>query len=512
MKKTLTVLCALLCMAGVMFAGGRKDTAKKGDDLSQHVVIKYMTTGDKPTNGATEKMLEKLNAILTEKVNAELEIYYIEWTDYMTKYNLTLAQMDGTVDLVGTATDWLDAWPNSKNGAFMALSEDMLKKYAPKTWESVSQEHWDMCKYDGDIYFMPEDNYAQWTNHGFMYRGDWAKEAGLADGVHSWDQLTAYLKWVKANKPGVIPWDSDAAKSLQNQMSFGYIASHTPYVQLDGVGVDLFGGSRKDLYKIYSPYYTGNELVEFAKLMKDWDSAGIWKTDVLNNSSSNRDEFYLGQTACDQHHTETWYGTVRPRMEEDQPGSDVGFFWFGEEIGNVTGLSISHGAMALSAASKNPERALMVYDLLRNDPECYNLFNYGIEGVQYEVLPNGTRQKPASYDNDLDAITTNYWWGRNDDLEIRDSQRAWAQYDEIVKAYDAAKIDYPYGQLVLEIDSIRSEIDNMNDVFANYMPRICYGKFDNAEAIVKEFRAALKAAGIENVIAEIQRQIDTVYR
>ncbi len=45
--------------------------------------------------------------------------------------------------------------------------------------ESVSQDHWDLCKYNGSIYLIPEDNYAQWTNHGFIYRLDWAKEAGL---------------------------------------------------------------------------------------------------------------------------------------------------------------------------------------------------------------------------------------------------------------------------------------------------------------------------------------------
>jgi len=38
-----------------------------------------MTTGDAPTNDATQKMLDELNAILTEKVNAELQIYYIGW-------------------------------------------------------------------------------------------------------------------------------------------------------------------------------------------------------------------------------------------------------------------------------------------------------------------------------------------------------------------------------------------------------------------------------------------------
>lgn len=157
-------------------------------DTSEHVKITYMTTGDRPsgTEAKYEEMMTELNKILTEKVNAELEIYFIPWTDYLTNYNLTLAQMDGTVDLVGTASDWLDAWPNSKNGAFLELSEDMLKTYAPKTWESVSPEHWDMCRYNGEIYLMPEDNYAQWTNHGFIYRLDWAKAAGL-DKVDSWE-------------------------------------------------------------------------------------------------------------------------------------------------------------------------------------------------------------------------------------------------------------------------------------------------------------------------------------
>ena len=28
----------------------------------------------------------------------------------------------------------------------------------------------------------------------------------------------------------------------------------------------------------------------------------------------------------------------------------------------------------------------MVYDLIRNDPECYRLFMYGIEGEQYVLV------------------------------------------------------------------------------------------------------------------------------
>ena len=86
---------------------------------------------------------------------------------------------------------------------------------------------------------------------------------------------------------------------------------------------------------------------------------------------------------------------------------------------------LTHGAMAVSAASKNPERALMVYDLLRNDPDCYQLFNYGIQGVSWDVNDEGLRITSEDYNSDTQNINgmTNWWWGRNDNLEIKDATR-----------------------------------------------------------------------------------------
>lgn len=193
------------------------ENAVSDTDISEHVAITYMTTGDEPSGDALNTyndMMEKLNAILTEKVNAELETYFISWTDYLANYNLTLAQMDGSVDLVGTSSDWLDAWLNAKNGAFLELSEEMLQTYAPQTWANVPADHWELCKYEGEIYLMPEDNYAQWTNHGYIYRMDWAKEAGLTDGVHSWEDMTAYWKDCKETFPDLIALWFDGSFSL----------------------------------------------------------------------------------------------------------------------------------------------------------------------------------------------------------------------------------------------------------------------------------------------------------
>lgn len=487
----------------------KNGASSKGIDTSRHVIITYMTTGDRPTNGATERMLKKLNEILTEKVNAELQIYYIPWSDYLVKYNTELSQLDGEIDLVGTASDWLDAWQNAKNGTFLGMDDEMVKTYAPLTYESVSSEHWDMCRSDGKIYLLPEDNYAQWINHGFMYRGDWAKAAGLSSGVNSWEDMTTYFKYLRTTYPSMTLWDS--AGGTDTYQAFGYIRSKSDFVELEGITTgNLFGVRKGDLKKVYSPYYDGNELIEYAKLMKEWDNMHVWPENVLNRTdhADSRGNFKKGLTAVEAHHTQTWYTEVRPELDENIPGSDCQFFWFGKESGNITEMTITHGAMAISAASANPERALMVYDLIRNDPQCYYLMNYGIEGVQWRKTPAGKRARPASYNSTTDGITTNYWWGRNDKLEIRDEKGAWDMFDKISSEYNTKKIPYPYGQVIWSFDNISKELTAVSDVWGHYMGKICYGKVDNPEAYVADFRRDLKNAGIEKIIRDLQSQLD----
>lgn len=486
-------------------------------DTSEHVVINYMTTCDVPTSTANTDMLAELNAYLTEKINAEIQIYYIGWTDYLSNYNLTLAQMDGTVDLVGTATDWLDAWPNAKSGAFLELPEEMLQTYAPKTWASVKPEIWEMCKFEGDIYLMPEDNYAQWVNHGFIYRLDWAKEAGLADGCHSWADMTTYFSYIKETYPEVTPWNSKG----DVQLAGAYINSYTDYVGIDGIATSaMWGGTTDDPYTLYNPYLTETELlVEFGTLMKEWDSIGVWKTDVLNNTSADcRADFKIGLSGADQHHTQTWRGLCSPKdttntIFQTDEDCEVGFFYWGEENGNVVAMNPTHGAMAVSAASKNPERALMVYDMIRNDQYCYNLFNYGQEGRGYIVNEEGYRENPEGYDPDNDAIATSFWWGRNDDLEIKSANINWEVVDPLEAELKEIASDYAYGQFIADTTNISSYINTCNEICSTYMKQLTYGKYNSTpEEFVAEFQAALEAAGASIVTEELQRQIDEIYK
>lgn len=482
---------------------------KSIDDISEHVTLTYLTTGNIPQNNATEEILKELNKVLTRKANAELKIRYVPWDQYIKTYNSIIEAKDGSVDLVCTATDWLDAWPNAQKGLYLPLSRNMIKRNAPMTFATIPQEHWDLCKLDNKIYFIPEDNYAQWINHGFMYRKDWAKEAGLIFGIHSWGDLTQYFEHIRKNRPNVIPWD---VKGLSTDYTaIGYIVSKSDYIPLEGISTThMFGVNKQKFNRIYSPIIEGNEFIEYAKLMRYWASIGVWRENFSETKNTdNRKEFYQGKTAVDQHHTQTWYTIVCPRMTKMQPGSNCSFFWFGEERKNLTRTSITHGAMAISAASKNPERALKVYDLLRNDPECYYLINYGIKGKQYIINKEGYREHPVGYDANKDSFDLNFWWGRNDNLEIRDSESSWDKYDQITELYNEYAIDSPYTNLVWDLTNISDEVKKLNSLWNEYMPLICFGKADDPEFYVQRFRNELKQAGIETVLNELQMQLNS---
>ena len=140
---------------------------------------------------------------------------------------------------------------------------------------------------------------------------------------------------------------------------------------------------------------------------------------------------------------------------------------------------------------------------------------YGEQGVSWDYNDEGLRITPEGYNSDTQNINgmTNYWWGRNDDLEVKDASFNWDAIDALYAEYDEIKIEYPYGQFVANVDNIQSYISNISEVHTNYMKQIAYGKYSGtAEEIVAEYQEALKAAGIDTVTEELQRQFDELYK
>ncbi len=512
-KRVLSILLVVAMLMGTVSCSmsdsdnGIQSAAISEIDFSgDPVTITYLTIGDKPINGETEKVIEQLNKILEKQINARLDIYYIGWNDYLQNYNRAVADKSLGIDLIGTGADWLDAWPNVMNGNFYPMTEDMLKKYCSITYTNVSKSQWRDCSYEGNIYFIPENEYTQWTNHGFAYRDDIAAEAGLSE-VNSWQDLDAYFTAVIKNHPEMIPWDTDGKDPVP---TLGYLMSsmrYAPIYELTTYG--LWGEDQDNPGKIISPYYKGDEFVEYAKLMKNWNDKGVFRTDTLN-VGDNEAEFYAGESSVMQHHTQNYFTTIKPKMQVEMPDVEVKFFWFGKESGNLVKQSNLHGAMAVSAFSKNPERALMVYDMLRNDEECYRLIRYGIEGRQYELSAQRTMEQPSGYNETEDSIVTNFWWGRRDEFEFPNTSYAWDDYYRLVDSYEHVAISYPWEGVPFSTPMIENELKAIIPICEEYLPQIASGKYVGpAEEKVSEFRTRLLNAGFERITGQLQRIYDS---
>lgn len=252
----------------------------------------------------------------------------------------------------------------------------------------------------------------------------------------------------------------------------------------------------------------GQEFVDAVKLMKKWGDKGFWRSDVLNYQGDTRSLMYAGKSGADQHHTQTFVTTTRPQMNAKQPGSDLQFYYWGEENKNVNRDLITHGALAISASSRNPERALMVYDLIRNDKQIYMLHNFGIEGKDYLINKDGTLGHPKGYDETKDALGTNFWYGRIDKFEPDHDNWDNAAKKQIFEELDKVAGKYALSKFVFDPTKVSAEIAALTDICNSQMPSLAYGKAGDPVQVVAKFREALKSAGYEKVKTEVQDQLN----
>lgn len=516
-KKLLALILALALIASLAACGAEKapgknatnETSADGEKAEEpkaqelpFVTVTHHVMGDRPTNGQWDIVQAKWNEKMKEKINAHMEVKWIEWADWYTKYNLILASGE-PIDMIHTSSTWLDMWPNAQKGAFLALDE-LIPKYAPKTWAEIPADHWEQIKYNGKIIGFPENSYTQYVNHGIYYRGDWAKEFGITEPIKDWDTMSKYFQGIKNKKPGVVPWD--AAGTLASTYE-GFILSKTDAVDVRvGTGFHkiFWAKSYDDKFTIYSPIFE-DSFVDYAKTMKEWGDKGYWREDVLNYKGDTRALLRAGKSGADQHHNQT-YRFLRTDMEKDQPGSELQMFAWCDTRNNLVGEPITHGATSIGANSKNAKRAVMIYELLRQDEEIYKLVNFGIEGTQY-VLKDGKRAQPDGYDETKHGYSSNYWGGRVDKFEIPTTTE-YLGNREIWKRYDSFVKPFPYGKFIFDKTPVEAELAALSDVTNQMGPAITFGKAGEPVKMVEEYRAKLKAAGYEKFLAELQKQMN----
>src|SRR5258708_36430737 len=150
-----------------------------------------------------QQVQDALNKILQTRYNVTLKPHPIDAGAYDQKQKLAVAA--GDVQDIVYAVPWTNNYyVNVAQGALSPL-DDLLQKYAPKTFASMSAQAWQATKVSGKIYGVL--NQQPWTRPiGPRIRKDLAQKYGLdLSQVTTFDDLTPFLAAVKAGEPHITP-------------------------------------------------------------------------------------------------------------------------------------------------------------------------------------------------------------------------------------------------------------------------------------------------------------------
>ncbi|MCR4587278.1 MAG: ABC transporter substrate-binding protein [Lachnospiraceae bacterium] len=470
-----------------------EENAAGATDISEHVDLTLYLVGDKPEG--FDDVYEKVNEILNETCNATLKTEWLNWGEHETKYPLLFSSGED-FDMIFTATQWCHYEETVSMGGFLPLTEDMLKTYAPETWATVPDVAWQQATINGNIYMLPA-NFIEVTPEVVAVRGDYMKKYGYDD-LTSYDQLIDFYK--DCAKDGVYANMTKAPLLSLWVGSLGYATtsgSPNPYLFLYNCN------DPSDVRYIYTP--DTEEFRQFCLQMKELADMGAWPSDVLNGSAENQDGLISGR-ACSMAWNSGTCKIYADQANNEHPDWDVNIYLVNKKYDYVSTKYIN-GGIGINVNSKHPERALMVYNQLLTNQDLIDLTGLGIKDV------NWTEEEGGKYSLTDTPYSPSNWWGwRNLDLMRKQYIADPTPVDLAVEAIDQYAIDHvkaphPLDNFSFDPTPVTTQMAAVQAALSMYYDPLCSGLVDDVDASIAEFKQAMDAAGMQDIIAEMERQI-----
>ncbi|KRE48820.1 ABC transporter substrate-binding protein [Paenibacillus sp. Soil522] len=434
-----------------------------------------------------KKIEEALNKLLTEKINATIDLMPIDWGAWDDKINLMVASRE-EVDIVFTA-QWNGHAKYVSKGAFLELG-GLIDKYGQGIKESLDPAFLEGAKISGKNYGVPTNKELAAAG-GIVYRKDIADELGIdMSAVKTPEDLDAVYAVVKAKKPEMIPLYTTA----------GVFNSHF-FANYDFLGDSTIPGAilKDDQNSVkVMPIEQIERYKQYLNLTRDYFKKGYINADAATTQVSSGDAWKAGNV----------FSTIEPM----KPGKDAEIASASNLTGKLAQIMMTEKTVAtsetagsmlgISSTSKDPDRAMMLINLLHTDKEINNILNFGLEGDHYtragEIItatantPNYNPGASWMFGNQF----LNYVW----DTEDPDK---WAKFKEFNQN---AKVSPGLG-FVFDSEPVKAEVGALANVIRQYQRALETGSVD-VDKILAEYEAKLKDAGVDKVVAEKQKQFD----
>ncbi|HEX3043447.1 MAG TPA: DUF3502 domain-containing protein [Bacillota bacterium] len=492
----LVVVLVMSCLTGAFAA------TKNGVDISKPVKLYGYLMGQAPPGMAD--MMAELNKKLKKDLNCTMEINYIGWGDMQAKYPLVLAAGED-VDWVYTA-NWCFYSQESAKGAFMEITQDMVKKYMPRHFKATSPVAWKEALINGKDYMITTSTPDRKVGVTII-RGDLRKKYGVPE-IKKFADMEKYFEAIKKNEPGMIPMNLDSTYDITRpwyNLAFENSAFWSDILFTTGGGSGVVFDPEDPNGKLY--LMTEEPVVSYfknaAKIIKAWNAKDYFNKDAFANKVRSKESFDQGKSAVGFGNTQDIQGNLANAKSK---GWQVEVVPQLSSKGHYPADPFINNGVAIAARSKNWQRTMMALDLIMEDPVYDYLVYFGIQGKNY-VIKNGKVDLPAGLTADKNTYppdAAGFWFTNKD---IFKPMAAWT--DDYVKLRSNLKsmlAPNVYAALAVNTDSVKTEAANLNQILVQYLNPIGLGMVDDIDKAFATLDEKLKAAGIEKFKAEMEKQ------
>lgn len=432
-------------------------------------------------------VFDEANKIIKEKINATVDFRAYNFGEFQEKVKMAEAASE-EFDIAFTA-HWFNSYQsNVAKGAFIPI-DDLLQQYAPTLWSSMPEATWNAAKINGKIYgVINQQIMARTANMEIVkeYADKYGLDLNIDPETFKLEHLEPFFDKFMAGEPDKFP-------------VIIHWANLTDYYGIEfpaGGDVPAALMYSDDSLTVINPFES-EQFKSYLALAKSWVDKGYFKSKELITAQESGDLYSNGKVAV-------WFGgTWKPGGEVDasriynRPIADRAI-----SPALLTTNGIIATMFGISRTSKNPERAMMLLELVNSDIELYNLLVFGIEGKHYNKT-SGNYIEPVA--ENKYAASYSWVWGNNFNAYLTEGQPedVWAQTKTLNESAQKA----PSIGFTFDSEPVKTEIANSATVVKEYLDGL-NSVFLNLDQDYPDFIEKLKKAGSERIIEEMQRQID----
>lgn len=448
---------------------------------------------------------EALDTYFKEKLNCKVNLHVLggDYKDVISTMLLSGEDFDLVMLDGGRGVSYLTY---ASQDVFYPLEE--LWDYGSNVKALFKDAVWDAVKVNGHIYCVPtlKDNaYIM----GFVYNDTLAAELGLDVAGQQWNNMmdieefameAVKLRDEKFPEYAGMPLVAQAPIPVPYFYALEQLVSSFAVCNVPGLEAD----PAYDSETVFN-FYESDAYREYALLNQRFVEAGVFAYDY---NSLDGPVIYEPSTLLCPAWGYTW---ISEDLHGDVYKTKLKVFdkvW--TDTSNYTGVGT-----AIGANCKNPERAMMVLDLLNSDPYVATLLRFGVEGEHWEYDGDGKIQL-CNRNADVSNAGWLEWYGiYAGNLTIVDGPESYVGPDravlENIKKYNDEALVAAHMGFVVDTTPIANEIAACSSVEAEYTSRLNTGQLASQEDVNKtldEFIEKLKANGSEKIVTEVQRQLE----